>query len=182
MTTTGEECGASVLFVAGFTGSGKTTLCHNLRKIGFTWISAADCLRTLYVSIHRNLPTRLALADFGCRLRSEGQLHQFHAEITRKMRGKAACTIDGLRFKESIVALSKVAACSRLIFLNCPEDLRRARSLDDITFSELERHETELSVADIQSRADLLIDASAPTDTVFNQARMAIETWRLNKV
>ena len=101
------------------------------------------------------------------------------------MEEAAACSIDGLRFEESIDELARVAQRSMIIFLVRPEEIRRRRTLPSLRESDfdfLSSYDTESSVDVLLDRADLVIDSSNDILSTFNQAivglrRMDLLSW-----
>src|SRR5262249_25108097 len=121
------------------------------------------------------------LADFGEHLREAGKLGLFHALLFAEI-GVDACSIEGLRFKESIEALTGGGRRARTVFLECAGDIRHKRlgaSRNDTEFVILQDQGTELSVEEMRSDADLIVDASVPADAVLQKTRRALRQWRM---
>lgn len=164
------------VFVVGRTGSGKTTLSNNLGIHQFTRISASRYLQALFSAAYRRTPSAVELADFGQSLRAEGQLAHFHNSIKEAMGTTESCVIDGLRFYESYIDLSKAAREARLIFLHCHEDIRSSRLEREAVGAD---HETEIAIDGMRQYADVFIDTSASPADVFGKAEAALKSWRM---
>jgi dephospho-CoA kinase len=171
-----------LVFIVGLSGSGKTTLSRSLELSGIKRVSASDCLRDLFLSELETNPSRLQLADYGEALRETHNLNKFHLLLYSQLATGVIFAIDGLRFSESIEAVASMANQTRVIFLSCPLEVRRQRfgmDFDGAEFAKLLSHPTELSVSEMRSRADLILDASQSFAKVHTQAIDALREWRM---
>jgi dephospho-CoA kinase len=169
-----------LVLVVGKSASGKTTLCRSLANLGFTYVSASDVLRQ---SLHGRDPVldRRSLAEQGGLIRETSGLASFHEAMLRRIHeNDVDVVLDGPRFAETVDAVRSSAPSSLLVYLDCPDEVRRQRLTSDgrgTDWAWLERHPTETSVKEMRSMADLVLDGAQPSDEVASSLQNAMRAF-----
>jgi hypothetical protein len=150
------------LLIVGKSASGKTSLSKRLVETGRIYVSASGLLST-ELGLAGPGPSRRSLADLGERLRLEGRLGRFHDSLVKAVDVTKETVVDGIRFLDSAKLLLASGTNPALIFLDCPDAVRRQRlerSGRGDDWGWLVNHPTELSVDAMREEAHLVLDGT----------------------
>lgn len=166
-----------VIAFAGPIGSGKTTISGTVAKtLDLPRASFGDHVRR--VAKQRSLALdRETLQVIGSELIERGWQPFCEAVLSDAGWKKGSgIVIDGLRHTEAINAILKVTGTSKfiLIFISIRGQDRQERLItkgiqDKKTQRKIESHSTEVQVASLRHKADLVIDGTQSVSEVVNQ-------------
>lgn len=180
MPNEGATDARDVVAIAGRTRAGKTTLAEGLaERTGWPWASFSNYIKAEAERL--GLPrTRRSLQDLGATMIEQLGFRGFvKGMLDQSNLGPAdgPFIVEGVRHNGTLSALREVLdpVAPRLIFLAVSDQERNRRlAAEGVSATEgaaWERHSTELEVVDgLARKADLLIDADMPADSVLNSA------------
>lgn len=163
-----------LIVVVGKSASGKTTLSKLLAASNYAYVSASNVLsRTFGIdNIH---PDKHSLAERGGFARGTPGLAKFHDALFRRINESTGnVVLDGPRFAETVRAIRPSAVYSLLVYLDCPDSVRRQRLNSDGRSSDwtwLAQHPTEESVTEMREMADVILDGTRQAREVLGNLK-----------
>jgi cytidylate kinase len=166
--------------IAGLPGCGKTTAAKYLaRTYSGRSVSAGDVFRRLASEV--GLPTsRAVLQELGNRFLQQSGPVALADQLINEVGGTTRAVIEGIRPVETVVHLKKSVLDVLVIFIDSDlsvrcERLLRTRGIPVEDCHALMTVPLELSVLDIRSVADVVIENNASTEALFGALREAVE-------
>lgn len=169
------------MLLVGQTCSGKTTLSRILHEHGLEIRSASRALARVGQARGRKVDDRSSLSQLGSELRRSGGLGEFHEELFLNWNGETSILVDGPRFKETFDYARRLHPEPKIVYLHCADVTRRTRyelTSNSLTWAEVNLLETEVSVLEFSSIANLVIDTTnADMSTI---ARQVVQSLAFN--
>jgi dephospho-CoA kinase len=169
-----------VIGISGGIATGKSTFIRALaNRLGAATTGFGDYVRAEAAMRNLDASSRDVLQQLGEQLKRDLGDDAFVQRVLAHVPAHGHLIIDGIRHAEIADSIQRVSAPRRfvLMFLDADEQTRRARAessrpADASRLDELAAHSTERQVHDgsVRARADLVLDATKPVDTLVEEA------------